>query len=211
MLTGDVLGSSQLEAGLRRSLPILLKEAGAELQRAFPEALSHPLDVFRGDSWQLVVSQPRLSLRCALFFRAAVIAAGPSGLRLDTRVAIAVGAVDFVPKERVSEGNGPAYQASGRALDDMADPARMALVLPGAASADAAVIVSLVDALAQEWTPRQAHALKGRLRGLTQAQIAQSGPEPVSQQTVARHLERAHWAAVELALNHLESHSLSGL
>jgi len=208
VLTGDVIDSSRLAPTDRRKLPLLLKHASRELRKAFPLIVPFELDVFRGDSWQLVVSEPALCVRAALFLRSSVIASGLSGQRIDTRVAIAVERIDFVPKGRVSEGDGPAYRASGEALDALTDQVRMSLAaVPGASARDSSVIVRLIDAIVQEWTGRQALAVTGRLRGWTQAQIARLWPEPVTQQTVARHLGRAHWSAVESALLHLENSS----
>src|SRR5580693_7703518 len=96
VLTGDVIGSSGLSLGDRQDLPALLKRAGRNLRKAFPKAVPLNPDVFRGDSWQLIVSDPALSVRAGLFFRACVIASSPSGWRIDTRMAIAVGTIDFV-------------------------------------------------------------------------------------------------------------------
>jgi len=39
--------------------------------------------------------------------------------KFDTRMAIAIGTVDFVPDDRVSRGDGHAYRDSGNALEQM--------------------------------------------------------------------------------------------
>jgi hypothetical protein len=196
VLTGDVVASSQLPAEQRRLLPAILKGAAKDLERAFPKAVAGPLAVFRGDSWQLIVSEPALSLQAGLLFRSGVIAASGAGLRLDTRMAIAVDTIDFMPSGRVSEGDGPAYRASGAALDDLGTGVRMCFVAPGAPDLWKATI-GLLDAIIQDWTVLQALAVKGRLQGRTQAEIAARWPERITQQTVARHLARAHWPVVE--------------
>lgn len=204
VLTGDVVDSSRLGPDQRRSLPGLLKRAAKELQRSFPKAVPHDLEVFRGDSWQLLVADPALCLRAALFFRAGVMAGSPDGTRVDTRIAIAVDRIDFVPARNVSAGDGPAYRASGEALDRLDAGVRLALV-GGAEAPWRDVAVRLVDAIVQEWTARQARAVAGRLRGWTQGQIAEHWPEGITQQTVARHLARSHWAAIEPALAAVEN------
>jgi len=203
VLTGDVVASSKLGPADRRSLPALLKRAAKDLRKAFPQALLFDLEVFRGDSWQMIVSDPVLSLRAGLFFRAGVIASSPPGSRLDTRVSIAVEKVDFIPAENVSEGDGPAYRASGEALDALGDQFRMTLSAPGQ-PASLAVVTCLLDAIVQEWTARQASTVQARLLGLTQAEIARGSADRITQQSVARHLARAHWPAVERALHCIE-------
>jgi hypothetical protein len=209
VLTGDVVDSSQLDRQERRTLPGVLRAAAKELQRAFGKAVPYDLEIFRGDSWQLVVTEPTLGIRAALFFRACVIAESPEGKRLDTRVAVAVDRIDFVPKRNISEGDGAAYRASGESLDQLGVGTRLTLAAPGD-QAWRDVTVRLVDAVVQDWTARQARAVAGRLRGWTQVQIAERWPERITQQSVARHLARSHWAAVEAAVLQLEN-SLKGL
>jgi hypothetical protein len=199
VLTGDVVGSSRLPAPFRRDLPAMLKKCGQDVQKAFPRRVPFELSVFRGDSWQMIVSDPAAALRAALFMRLGVIEAGPPGMRLDTRVAVAIEKIDFVPAGYVAEGDGPAYRASGAALDGLSDQSRMILVTPNPDPA-ASVAIQLMDAIIQDWTPAQARAVKGRLRGLIQADIAKTWPQGITQQAVARHLMRAHWPAVERAL-----------
>ncbi len=209
VLTGDVVDSSRLGRDQRRNLPQLLQRAAKELQRALPKAVPYKLAVFRGDSWQLVVTDPTQCFRAALLFRASVLAASPAGTRLDTRVAIAVDRIDFVPTKNISAGDGPAYRASGEALDKLDVGVRLSLVGPGD-QAWRDVTVRLVDAIIQEWTAKQARAVAGRLQGWTQAQIAEHWPERIAQQTVARHIARSHWAAVEPAIAQIKNslHSL---
>lgn len=204
VLTGDVVESSHLDAEQRRALPGILKRAAGELRHAFGKAIPGPIAVFRGDSWQLIVSDPALSLRAGLLFRSCVIASSGPGLRLDTRMAIAVDTIDFVPSGRVSEGDGPAYRASGEALDKLGGGVRMRLITREAPDLLTATI-GLLDAIVQDWTALQALAVKGRLKGLTQTEIAAGWPERITQQTVARHLARAHWPVVEDALLEFEN------
>jgi len=203
VLTGDVVESSRLGREERRSLPSILKRAARDLRKAFPQALLFDLEIFRGDSWQMIISDPALSLRAGLFFRAGVIAASPPAIRLDTRISIAVEQVDFVPAGNVSEGDGPAYRASGEALDALDEQSRMTLGAPGQ-PASLGVMICLLDAIVQEWTARQARIVQGRLQGWTQAEIAGASSDRITQQTVGRHLARAHWPAVDLALRHIE-------
>jgi hypothetical protein len=196
VLTGDVVESSRLPAEQRRALPAILKGAAKGLERAWPKAGPSPIAVFRGDSWQLILSDPALSLRAGLLFRSWVISASGAGLRLDTRMAIAVDTIDFMPSGHVSEGDGPAYRASGEALDNLGSGVRMCLIAPGTPDLLKAAI-GLLDAIVQDWTVLQALAVKGRLQSRTQAEIAAGWPERITQQTVARHLARAHWPVIE--------------
>lgn len=73
------------------------------------------------------------------------------------------------------------------------------------------VILKLIDALARDWTEKQAHAVSGALLEYTQEKIARTWFErEISQQAVAQHLDRAGWNAVEIGLNYF-TNSLSGI
>lgn len=205
VITGDIVNSSKLPKAQRKLLPGLIAKASRETCKTFPDAVPLEVDVFRGDGWQLLVSDVVRCLRIGLFFRACLRSAAERGRGLDTRVAIAVGQVDFV-NERVSQGDGEAYRVSGRALENMPRKQRLLLALPVEKEADAlAVIIQLVDVLAQRWTGRQALAVRGALRGWTQEKIAQEWPKSISQQAVTKHLDGAQWPALEAALTYVEN------
>lgn len=201
VLTGDIVNSSKLTKVDRKLLPGVIKRAARETKKAFPDAVPLEIEVFRGDSWQMLVLDPVLSLRIGLYFRACLRSGQERGRGLDTRTAIALGAIDFVPKGKVSEGDGEAYRASGQALESL--PAGRFLAVTGAAfpqpnPLDA--ITVLMDALIQDWTGKQARAVAGALRGWTQERIAKAWPESISQQAITKHLGGAHWPAFETAV-----------
>lgn len=204
ILTGDVVASSKMAPTDRRALPVKLRRASASLRKAFSKAVPLDADIFRGDSWQVLVTEPALGLRAALYFRASIVASSSRVPRIDTRVAVALGRIDFVPAKRVSEGDGEAYRLSGQALDAMPESQRMSFTRTGDDRENHGVVVRLLDALVQGWTPAQARAVLGRLQGWTQTEIAHLWPGSIAQQAVGRHLEKARWPAVESALRRIE-------
>jgi hypothetical protein len=206
VLTGDIVGSSKLPKGPRQSLPDLLRRASRLTRKAFPEAVPLEVDVFRGDGWQLLVDDPVKCLRIALFFRACVRSGHERGRGLDTRIAIGLSGVDFVPGQRVSEGDGEAYRLSGRALESLARKSFLTLVTSETDTlADVRVVTHLLDALAQDWTGKQARAVAGALQGWTQQKIADAWAEKTRQPVIARHLDHARWGALEEGLAFVEA------
>ncbi len=203
--TGDVISSSRLSAGRRRALHETMTATSRALRQAFRGAIPIEVDIFRGDSWQMLVSSPALALRAALFYRAGVRSRMGSH-RVDMRIAIAIGTLDFIPGKRLSEGDGEAFQLSGKALDSMGKNASMAFRFqdrPEEKVLD--VVVKLVDALAARWSDKQALAVTGALQGWKQDKIAKTcWSEPISQQAVAQHLSRAAWSSVETGLVYFE-------
>ena len=87
----------------------------------------YDLAKFRGDGWQLLVRNPQKSFEISLFIRT-YIRYKFKPENLDSRIAIAVGSVEFIPKNNISEGYGKAFTESGRVLDSMKNQ-RMGFVL----------------------------------------------------------------------------------
>lgn len=73
------------------------------------------------------------------------------------------------------------------------------------------MISDLIDHLYHHWTEAQAQAVAGMLKGvntertITQKAIAEQwDPEPITRQTVNRHLKRAHWDRLARTLHRFE-------
>lgn len=209
-LTGDIVGSRRFSAQ-GPAVRDAIKDAYDAVAGAFPEALSGlpALDVFAGDSWQMVTRAPARALRIGLCMRALI--RGDARLPgADTRLAIGVGSVDFIADGNVAESQGEAFRLSGQGLERLkAGSGRLAVAVEGLADGrpnDCAIetaealetVVALLDALCQGWTASRARAVAGALRGWTQQHIADDAG--VSQPYVAKALARAHWDAVEGAI-----------
>ena len=206
VLTGDVVKSSALSLEKREGLVGQIRSTYDELRALFPGILPLPLSVYRGDGWQMLVPDPGMALALALSFRSLFLFRMAKPRRkekeLDLRMAIGIGGVDFVPAAAPHEGDGPAFRRSGRALEMMNGPQRMAFSNPGSSSEQSlSVVVELLDALFVGWTPLQARAVVVGLQGLTQEQVGDSWPvKKIRQQTVGKHLRAARWSTVEAAV-----------
>jgi hypothetical protein len=198
VLTGDVVGSSNLDDPTREMLPEALKKTSKAARSLFGNVVPLDADIFRGDSWQLVVTDAKLGLRLAMFFRAHLHGNSPN-TGLDTRIAIGIGQIKFLPKQ-VSQGDGAAFRESGTALESMPKNRRLVLsIADGETPAGVTSVVALIDALSLRWTEKQALALVGVLRipPLKQKEIGASWHPPVKQQVIARHLQQAGWDIIE--------------
>jgi hypothetical protein len=207
VISGDFIGFSPLSAENRKTLYHLVVEGGARLNQIFGDAMSEPMDVFRGDGWQMLLAAPAAALRAGLYFRAFLRAHAPVR-QADIRMAIGVGAVDYVPPGNVSAGDGDAFRRSGKMLESMGSPGSGTLRFAMDGSAPARAIdgmLVLTGAVAGRWTPNQARAIMGALAGLTQQQIAADWNKPISYQAVGMHLKRAEWAEIRLAVDVFEN------
>lgn len=208
VLTGDLVGSTELTPEERRRLPSLLRGAVDRARIGFPEAVHGEIDIFRGDSWQLVLSDPVQALRIGLFLRA-VIRSAPGEHPLDSRLAVGYGPVDYLPEQDISTGNGPAFYLSGSGLESAWKNCRMVLNFPDAVESRLTralnIIVRLIDLQVNHWTPKQAEAVSGALIELTQKQIGRGWVrEQVSQQAISQHLEGAGWVKIKSSLEFTE-------
>jgi hypothetical protein len=154
------------------------------------------VDVYAGDAWQLLVSEPGDALMAALFYRSSIIAATEK--KSDTRLVMALGKVDFVPGERVSEGDGEAFRLSGRGLKESAGKQQMRFVAERACDSDLwDANFALMDVIIRRWSARQAQAILGGLQGWSHAEIAIHCIPPIERRGVTRLLAAANWHVIE--------------
>ncbi len=209
VLTGDIVDSTKRpDKAHPRDLSRTLREAAKAAAAAIPAAGLSTLDIFRGDSWQLLVKEPSHALRAALYVRTYIRGGEARGrISWDTRIAIGIGPVEWLDPNKISRSQGAAFVASGEALDGLVkSKRRMAMrVAGGGGSPGLEAVVALLDALAGQWTAKQAWAIHGALAARTQAEIARSFVPPVTQQTVAAHLDKANWDVLEIAFEAWDS------
>lgn len=208
VLTGDVVGSSKLASDERQQLPDRLRSASQRVIAYFQDVIPFPLDLHRGDSWQMALNQPELAPRVALMLRG-LIRASTESTRLDTRISIGVGPVAFIPPEGLEAADGEAFRLSGEGLDRLGDDTRMGIRFAPPADPDLGEAVdvglALIDIQARGWTQRQAEAVAGALVGLTQERIGREWVRhPVTQQAIAQHLDRAGWDPIQRSLEFFE-------
>ncbi len=199
IITGDFIGFSDLTAHVRQEMYFILKKCGSSLSRAFPGIMPYEVDVFRGDGWQILLTNPVFSLRSALYFRAYIKARSPDK-HIDSRLAIGVGPIDYVPDNRVSAGDGAAFRLSGKMLEQMTSPKSGSMRFSMAGLDEALLfdgIVRMTGAFADHWTDKQSLSMTGSLQGWDRKQIGGLWKEAISPQAVGKHLERANWYAVE--------------
>lgn len=207
VVTGDVVASTQLSPADRVRLLAEFKNGSDEVAALLGPALPLPVDIYGGDSWQMVIARPALALRAALLFRAHLRATVTPDSRdpVDTRMAIAVGTIDLVPTARVSEGEGTAFQRSGRALAELGDRRMSFTAGQDSPLEDWDVTLRLLDELVRMWTAKQARAMTGALREWSQEQITALWSPKITQPSVANHLRAARAEAVAYALQKFEA------
>ncbi len=193
VLTGDIVGSSGLSPEEHREVVAIVKSVA----NVFPDAVVGKVDVFSGDSWQMLVSDCGMSLRIALYLRASL--KREKAFSVDSRVSMAWGEIDMeqVNLERMSESTGELFTLSGRGLDGLKKRSLMCFSMLSDASLSAALGLSigLLDVLVRHWSREQARAVAESLQGKTQAAIAATFG--VSQAAINQSLQAANWGEIE--------------
>lgn len=194
VLTGDLIGYSRFKPKDREKVLSILKATFRNLPSGIIVSRFH---IFRGDSFQGVLSMPDEALLAALIIRSGLIS-GFSGKshRIDTRIAIGLGTVDRLGK-RAGEGDGEAFRNSGKGLDSLkkGDHNITALTPWKELNDELRAECALLDALIMRWSREQAEAVMHHIMGKTQEEIARS--LNISQPAVFQRLRMGGMRAVQ--------------
>ncbi len=201
VLTGDVVGSSKVSKEDRDLLIDTLK-ASFDKINALNTNDSHSIsfDIYRGDSFQGIITDPASALPASLVIRSWLRKTQPekSSINWDARTAIGIGSIDYLP-EKVSEGDGEAYRRSGPLLDAMKTDERLTINTPWKElNEELEVQTALLDAVIAKWSANQAEIVAELLDGKPRKQIGKEFG--ISQAAVHYRVKGAGWFAVEKLL-----------
>ncbi len=205
VLTGDIIKSGHLSpANLESVRSSLLANTG--VVKGWKRGMvKGKAEFFRGDAWQLLLTDPSMALRCAVFLRASL----RSGGLADSRIAIGLGEAEKISTSRVSLSTGQAFVLSGQALDKMTSYYRMELATPksmGPLMEWLALAGHLCDSLIREWTERQAEIVRIAVNpdNPSHEQIARKVKPAVTKQAVSKALRGANWHVIREAVRCFE-------
>ncbi|WP_434560555.1 hypothetical protein [Pseudomonas sp. R1-6] len=139
-MTGDLI-HSQSAGNTLAYIARLEKVLGQQEKRYQAKA-----DIFRGDGFQLLMSQPEQAFHCAIALRAALIEASPEGERWDARIAVGIGSA------RKSQTYGEAFVLSGQGLDSMKKNTLAVFCNHQEFQERAGLVTEFVAAVLEEWT-----------------------------------------------------------
>lgn len=201
VITGDIVASSQLEARHKNAQNEVLKDAFNEIRKVDTASNSLPsFHIFRGDSFQGLMNQPKNALEAAIQIRARLRKSQPEEVNnnWDARIAIGTGSVDYLP-ENVTEGDGEAYRNSGPVLDNLKGNFRLAIQTPDKELNDEfKALCALTDAVIAKWTPSQAEVIIMLLKGYTPKKMSEK--LNISQTAIHYRIKGASWFAIERLL-----------
>lgn len=197
VITADVVGSTRIKAERRVELPELIYQIAEDLQKICPIRL----EIFRGDSFQIMVEKPEQAPLIAVLVRAGLRKSElVSGTQLlDARMAIGVGGVDY-EDSHLALSNGEAFILSGREFDKLGKR-RLSVVTPSdEINAELQVETAFVDNVITHWTRHQSECIYQAL--LTNAKHTQlASDDKTSRQNVGKKLLAARERLVRMYLD----------
>jgi hypothetical protein len=196
VLTGDLIGSTDASSEAVESAMSLLSLTA---HRIWPYTR---FTRYRGDGWQIYLDNPGLGLASMLLLATTLRAAGG----IETRIALGLGAAKVESSMSLATASGSAFVASGRALDDLKPPRRLALAGEGVDKLHMRLI-AMIDRQTSSWSTEQAEVIAMLLspKGApTQSLMADR--LGVSRQAVAARIHAAGFDQINGAANDFQTH-----
>ena len=219
IITGDIVASQKMKPKVRQKLfediSVFLKELKKKWISSY--------ETFRGDSLQCEVKSPEMVLRVALIIRAFFKAylseeempkiqasrveervKGYFSTDFDIRLAVGIGEVDFIRKNKLTASDGQAFRLSGEALDNLKEEPHRMMVKTFKKEFDESLepAILLLDALIQKWTLNGAELVLYLLQNKKEEEIASL--LDISQSSVNQRKKNAQWFAIEKLIQYFE-------
>jgi hypothetical protein len=172
VITGDIVKSGKFGREREKALKIL-KDALNSLSDFRGKSIEGVSDIFRGDSFQIVVSEPKHALEIAIYLKAQLLSKTIKGKIIDVRIAIGIGNIESLNRKNIKESDGEAFRLSGKALDNISKYRRFSIKSGiDELNKQLEFISSSIDSITRRWSPEQAEAILLWLRGDTQISIS---------------------------------------
>lgn len=201
VITADIVGSTKIPPDKRGLLPLILKELVSQFQ-----ILGTPvhLEIYRGDSFQLVIDECEKSLFIAVLLRVGLMRnrLAPSEI-LDARMSLGMGRVSF-ESDSVGQSDGEAFVLSGRSFDEIGKRKLLINTSELSINSELAVYAAILDDLLSDLSQAQSKVVFEHLchPNLTMEKI---GKElHITKQAVSQSFKAAGGKIIDLILKRAE-------
>ncbi len=191
VITGDLVKSSSYQSTDYERLLYLLDQS---LRSLSPP---HYYNIYRGDAFQLLLTEPEQAVRAALLLRLNLIAEAS-----DARLCIAIGPADNLRAD-IKTATGPVFTLSGTGLDQLAQQ-RWSLYCADA-SQPLDLLLRFADKLLLQLTARQAQVLLLYLLATDQSHQALAIELNTSRANVTALLNQANYGLFNDFLQHCQN------
>ncbi len=156
VITGDIINSTAVPFEQRATLLQILAQTVNDLKHLSPMKF----EMFRGDSFQILIEKAEQALLIAVLVRAGLRKNTPkhSNDTWDARMAIGVGDIEFVANNVVTS-DGEAFQYSGRAFDELGKNNLVIKTRWEEVNEELKVSTMFADDVISSWTPTQSFVI----------------------------------------------------
>ncbi|WP_423148293.1 hypothetical protein [Rubrolithibacter danxiaensis] len=198
VITGDIAGFTSLKDKQRESLIAQLKEIFASwTEKGYAE-------LFRGDSFQLLVPDFETSIKRSLQLRCWFKKVTPSKQKtvLDAKMVIGLGEISYF-NNSVLDADGEAFHYSGRTFDKMEETGLRIVTKDEKINKQLDVITDLMNVIIGNWTTGQSEVIYQLLEDKTQQQIADN--LHIAQSAVNNRIKLSRWKEIEKTIAYIIS------
>lgn len=194
VITADIVGSTKIPMEHRKLLLGSLHQLESQLQSVVP----FKMEVYRGDSFQIVVGEYDKAILLSVLIRAGLKMSSPAGQLWDARLSVGVGKTSYEAPQ-ISVSDGEAFRFSGRGLDALGKKRLSVTTVSQDVNDELAVLTAFADDIITHWTPVQSsRVFDYLLSGLSQKELAiQKG---ITQQVLNKTLRGAKYSLISLYL-----------
>lgn len=201
VITGDIINSRQiLDKDLLFSV---LKEVFKVVEQKFDSLI--PFEIYRGDSFQGVLKQPKDALRVMLLIKNGLHYLSKKN-SFKVRMSAGIGRIDYLNVDDVKVSNGKAFERSGIALDRMKKSGEVLAISTNSTSIDKTLSVmnAFTTAISERWTTNATEVIYLSLSdNMTQEAIAKQLGK--SQSAIQQRLSAAHYEALRQYVDYFET------
>jgi len=207
VLTADLIDSSLYEEQVLQEVLDTLKQEFKAITVEYKED-DVKLEIYRGDSFQGIIKKPEDALKIALQIKTAInrihlkdtVKNKAYSKIADFKIAIGIGEQD-IEREAISESNGPAFQFSGRTLDEMKTENRKTRLKTNSEEINDEFNTSLflLDTITDKWSTASAEVVYYLLKDLKEREVAVA--INISQSAVNQRKKAAGWDAISVLLD----------
>lgn len=181
VVTGDIIKSTQIVVGHRNSLLESIGKIASEVAAVVPQNI----EFFRGDSFQIVIDDPRNAMAVAVLLRTGLKAQTPpeSESTWDARLSIGIGTISYYA-DKIVVSDGEAFHLSGRELDQIGKRRLTVKTKWAEVNDELRVSTAFADDIITSWSQVQSNAVYLTLLHNTKnketAEILRTSPQNVS-------------------------------
>ena len=171
IITGDIIDSTSIPIEHRKDLLTAISVISEELQVFSPLKC----EIYRGDSFQIVVNRPEMAMLIAILLRAGLKSRIPKGSKQnwDARIAVGIGEMEFI-SDSILVSDGEAFRLSGREFDELGKRNLAIRTRWDDANEELKISTAFADDIITNWTSSQSLVIYMSLAyQMTQKEIAE--------------------------------------